>query len=128
MLPVPFHYLVVPSKLGIEIGKIVPGKFAPDWSRYMAKGCKIYRPNDEPIDQGAHKRADQDALDESCRCTRASDGIWLGRGIHDSESDEVNGSSGLFSARCCPLCRQAEARLGSRTEMMRGDRFTDTNW
>jgi hypothetical protein len=59
MLPVPFHYLVVPSKLGIEIGKIVPGKFAPDWPRYMAKGCKIYWPNDEPIDQGAHKHADQ---------------------------------------------------------------------
>jgi hypothetical protein len=104
MLPVPFRYLVVPSKLGIEIGKIVPGKFAPDWPWYMAKGCKIYRPNDEPIDQGAHKRADQDALDESCRCSRDSEGIWLGRGIHGWESDEVTVMRRQVpSVRCCPL-------------------------
>lgn len=107
MLPVPFRYLVVPSKLGIEIGKIVPGKFAPDWARYMAKRCKIYRPNDEPIDQGAHKRADQDALDESCCCTRDSEGIWLGRGIHGWESDEVNAPSGPFRTLLL-TCRQTE--------------------
>ena len=46
---VPFYDLVVPAKLGVEVRQVVPGELAPGRARYMAEGCEVEPPNDEPI-------------------------------------------------------------------------------
>ena len=83
MLPVPFNDLVVPSKLGIEVGKIVPGELTADRARYVAKRCEAERPNNETINQNADCDADISTLDDTRLQCHGQRNLEVG---HDSEN------------------------------------------
>src|SRR3954452_1210341 len=75
----------------------------------MAKGGKIHWPNDEPIDQGAHKRAGQDALDDPIVARKPPKVYKSDMVSMIVKSDEVKLRQ-IPSAHCCQLYRRIEAR------------------